>query len=209
MRALSLTSWTIGAALVAMFAASGCAKRTPLSPKELERVKTEAGVNPLRVYTERKLIILYDEAGVKDNYDVNKTIVEESDKERVKVVTTKNTAGLILKIEELNGKPLLWVTFDPACKDVSCANGFVETEDGRYRLVTLNKREGFKEPRAFRSCVWKKRRLKTGKLASLAEANEIYLVKKNNGKVLTIQLEVKKVTNDRTQTRTRRSRGID
>ena len=126
-----------------------------------------------------------------------------------KSVTTRNTAGLILDIDELNGKPLLFVTFDPLCKVRECAYQFVETEDQRYRLVELPTREGYNTERVYRALVWKKRKLEKGKLASLAEANEVYLVKKNNGKILTMVLEVKKVTSDRTQTRTRRNRGID
>ena len=108
---------------------TGCAKRFRLTPGELERVQTEAGVNPLRVYTSKKLIAIYLESGVEEEYDVDREIVEGSDRRKFKDVTTKNTAGLILKIEDLNGKPLLWVTFDSSCKTPECAYGFVETED--------------------------------------------------------------------------------
>ena len=209
MRGPSLSTLTFGALLAGTLAASGCAKRTPLSPNELERVKTEAGVAPLRVYTERKMISLYNEASVDESFDVNRKITEASDKVVDKSVTTRNTAGLILDIDELNGKPLLFVTFDPLCKVRECAYQFVETEDQRYRLVELPTREGYDTERVYRALVWKKRKLEKGKLASLAEANEVYLVKKNNGKILTMVLEVKKVTSDRTQTRTRRNRGID
>ncbi|MCR9162328.1 MAG: hypothetical protein ACE37F_31375 [Nannocystaceae bacterium] len=209
MRGPRLSILTFGALLAGTVAASGCAKRTPLSPKELAKVKTEAGVAPLRVYTERKLIALYTESATDESFNVDRTITEESDKVVDKQVTTRNTAGLILDIDELNGKPLLFVTFDASCKARECAYQFVETEDQRYRLVVLPDREGYDDPRVYRSCVWKKRRMKPGKLASLAEANEVYLVKKNNGKILTMKLEVKKVTSDRTQTRTRRNRGID
>jgi hypothetical protein len=187
---------------------AGCAKRYHLTPRELERVQTEAGVNPLRVYTSHKLIAIYDEAAVTQQYDVNRKIVEGSDKERIKDVITKNTAGLILKIEELNGKPLLWVTFDPSCKVPDCAYGFVETEDKLYRLVTVPPVDGYAPAKAHRRCKWKKRRMKKGKLSSLAEANEVYLVKKRNGKILTIALHVKKVVDDKVKTRTRRQRGI-
>ncbi len=209
MRALNFNTLMFGAVFATVLASSGCARRTPLTPKELERVQTEAGVNPLRVYTERKLLVLYEKSNVDAEYDVNKTIVEGSDKELEKVRNPRNIPGLILEIAELNGKPLLWVTFDQSCKEASCAYGFVETEDRKYRLVTLPKREGYKDPKAYRACVWKKRRLQTGKLASLAESNEVYLVKKGNGKILTMQLEVKKVTSNKTKTRTRRNRGID
>lgn len=209
MRGLSLKTLMFGALFAGLLPSVGCAKRTPLSPKELEKVKTEAGVAPLRVFTERKMISLYNEATVDESFDVNRRITEESDKVVDKQVTTRNTAGLILQIEELNGKPLLYVTFDPSCKTTKCAFQFVETEDGRYRLAELPDREGYNTARVYRALIWKKRKLEKGKLASLAEANEVYLVKKNNGKILTMTLEVKKVTSDRTQTRTRRSRGID
>lgn len=210
MRGLSLSTLTFGALLAATFAQAGCAKRTPLSPKELAKVTTEAGIAPLRVYTERKLIALYSEESVDKSFNVDRKITEESDKVVDKQITTRNTAGLILDVDELNGKPLLFVTFDASCKTRECAYQFVETEDGRYRLAEVPKREGYAEdPPTYRACVWKKRRLGKGKLASLAEANEVYLVKKNNGKILTMTLEVKKVTNDRTQTRTRRNRGIE
>ncbi len=209
MRGLSLKTLMFGALFAGLLPAAGCAKRTPLSPNDLEKVKTEAGIAPLRVYVERKMIALYNEESVDESYDVNRKITEESDKVVDKQVTTRNTAGLILDISELNGKPLLYVTFDPSCKTTACAYQFVETEDGRYRLAELPDREGYNTPRVYRALIWKKRKLEKGKLASLAEANEVYLVKKNNGKILTMMLEVKKVTSDRTQTRTRRSRGID
>lgn len=210
MRGLSLSTLTFGALLAATFAQAGCAKRTPLSPKELAKVTTEAGIAPLRVYTERKLIALYSEESVDESFNVDRKITEESDKVVDKQITTRNTAGLILDVDELNGKPLLFVTFDASCKTRECAYQFVETEDGRYRLAEVPTREGYAEdPPTYRACVWKKRRLGKGKLASLAEANEVYLVKKNNGKILTMTLQVKKVTNDRTQTRTRRNRGIE
>ena len=210
MRGLSLSTLTFGTLLAATLAQAGCAKRTPLSPKELAKVKTEAGIAPLRVYTERKLIALYSEEAIEKSFNVDRKITEGSDKVVDKQITTRNTAGLILDVDELNGKPLLFVTFDASCKTRECAYQFVETEDGRYRLTEVPKRKGYKEnPPTYRACVWKKRKLGKGKLASLAEANEVFLVKKNNGKILTMILEVKKVTNDRTQTRTRRNRGIE
>jgi hypothetical protein len=196
-------------ALAVALGASGCAKRYRLNPTELERVKTEAGVQPLRVYTNKRLVSLYDEANVADQFKVQRKITESEDKDRIKDLITKNTAGLILAIEELNGAPLLWVTFDPSCREADCAYGFVETEDKGYRLVVVPEVPGFEKPRSFRGIVWKKRRLRLGKLSSLAEANEVYLVKKRNGKILTVDLEVKKVVDKRVRTRRQKQRGID
>lgn len=188
---------------------SGCAKRVLLQPKELERVQTEAGVQPLRVYPNRKLLSLYPEEQIDESFEVERNIRESSQRDQLKKIVTKNTGGLIIAIEELNGMPLLWVTFEPSCTKPECAYGFVQTEDGKYRLFQVPDREGFGDPNVYRSCVWKKRKLKAGKRKSLAEANEVMLVKKNNGKILTIELTVKKVTDKRTRTRTERERGIE
>ena len=105
---------------------------------------------------------------------------------------------------------MLWVIFDPRCSEPACAYGFVQTEDGRYRLVAIPPLAGHKpNPPVYRGLKWKRRLMTKGKLASLAEANEVYLVKKNNGKILTVELEVKKVVEQRSRTKTGRSRGID
>ena len=197
-----------GTALVAVVA-TGCAKRFDLTPQELDKVKTEAGINPLRVYTSKKLIAVYDEKDVDKQFEVKGEIVEGSRARQLKEVTTRDTPGLIIKIEELNGKPLLYVAFDNSCREKKCAFAFVETEDKLYRLIEVPELKGYKEAKSFRTCVWKKRRLKHGKLASLAEANDVYLTKKGNGKILTIDLQVKKVVDERTRTRRRRQRGVD
>ncbi|MBL4683463.1 MAG: hypothetical protein JKY37_02645 [Nannocystaceae bacterium] len=200
----------VAIALVSALAAlSGCKKRLPLTPKELARVQTEAGVQPLRVYTERKLISLYPADEKNEQFEVSRDIRETTRQDQLKKIVTKNTAGLILKIEERNGAPLLWVTFEPGCTAVDCAYGFVQTEDGRYRLADVPDRPSFADPTIYRSCVWKKRKLRAGRMKSLQESNDILLVKKNNGKLLTIVLTVKKIVDDRTRTRTDRAKGIE
>lgn len=196
--------------LLAIVAASssGCRKRLPLNSTELERVQTEAGVQPLRVYPERKVISVYAPDNKNEQFAVSRDIVQSSRETQLKKIVTKDTAGLILKIEELNGAPLLWVTFEPACTTIDCAYAFVQTEDGKYRLNAVPERPGYADPKVYRACVWKKRELGPGRMRSLNENNDVLLVKKNNGKILTIVLTVKKVIDERTRTRTERSQGI-
>lgn len=189
--------------------AGGCAKRLPLTDKELERIKTEAGVQPLRVYTSHKLINIRNEANVAEQYQVEKRIQESSDRIQDKELVTKNTSGLILKLGELNGATAAWVTFDPRYDKPEDAMIFVQNEDGRFRLNLVPDRKGFDSPLSYRAHKWKIRKLKAGKMRSLAEPNDVLLVKKKNGKILTIELQVKKVIDDRTRTRTRRVEGID
>ena len=199
---------TLLALAFGLVAAGGCRKRLPLTPEELERVQTEAGVQPLRVYPGKKMISIYPGENKNEQFQVERDIVESSRGEELEKVVTKNTAGLILKIEERNGMPLLWVTFEPSCTTVDCAYGFVQTENGKFRLTSVPDREGFGDPKVYRYAEWKRRRLKPGRMNSLAEANDVLLVKKRNGKILTIVLTVKKVIDDKTRRRREKERGI-
>lgn len=199
-------------AALALVAATGCAKRFALKPEELEKVKTqtEGSVDPLRVYTSERLVTIYVEGQANEQFEVDRQIREASARLRIKNVTTKTDSGLILKIEELNGMPLLWVTFSADCRDPACAFGFVQTEDNLYRLFKSPPLEGYSEPANYYKWFWKKyRRMKPGKMKSLGEANDVLLNKRRNGKLRTIHLEVIKVVDDRTRTRTRRSGGVD
>lgn len=195
---------------LALLAASGCAKRFALQPEELEKVQVEAGVQPLRVYTSERLVTTWVEGEVDQQFEVDRQIREASARLRIKNVTTKNDSGQILKIEELNGMPLLWVTFSADCNKPECAFGFVQTEDELYRLFKSPPLEGYAEPANYYKWLWKKyRRMKLGKMKSLGEANDVLVNKRRNGKLRTIHLEVIKVVDDRTRTRTRRSGGVD
>jgi hypothetical protein len=189
--------------------AAGCAKRLNLTPKDLERVKTEAGIQPLRVYTSKKLINIRYEADVEQQFDVNKSIKLSADRVEDKELVTRNTSGLIIKLGEVNGATAAWVTFDPRYDKPEDVMLFVQTEDGKFRLATVPERKGFGKATSYRGCKCKRRKMKTGKLRSLAEANDVLLVKKKNGKILTIELQVKVIDNDKTRKRTRRLEGID
>lgn len=207
----TLRSFGRAAVLLAVVAGTGaCAKRFALEPKELEKVQSEAGVQPLRVYTSERLVTTWVEGNANEQFEVDRQIREGSSRLRIKNVTTKTDSGLILKIEELNGMPLLWVTFSATCDKPECAFGFVQTEDGLYRLFKSPPLEGYAEPANYYKWLWKKYRvMKLGKMKSLGEANDVLVNKKRNGKLRTVHLEVIKVVDDRTRTRTRRSGGVD
>jgi hypothetical protein len=202
----------LGFAAVLATASLGCAKRLPLTPDELERIQTEAGISPLRVYTSKK-VISYNEFDAKNQeYSVQKTIRESTTKRGYNGLITKNDSGLILAIGEQNGATALRVTFDARYPKPEDALVFVQTEDGKYRLHEVPQRAGYKPPVNYVG--WKtkksnKRRLKLGKMRSLAEANEVLLLKKRRGKLITIELQVKKITQEHDATPTRRAGGVD
>lgn len=197
-------------AAVALAASSGCAKRLALEPKELERVQKEAGsTDPLRVYVSKRLITIYDQADVAQDFTVDKQIVQQSDRQQLKNILTPKDSGKILAVEDSNGMPLLRVTFDASCNEPSCAFGFVQNEDGLYRLIEAPPLPGYAEPKNYHVRPNKRRLMKLGKMKSLSEANDVFVNKRRNGKLRTIHLEVIKVIDDRTRTRTRRSGGVD
>ncbi|MBC8074373.1 MAG: hypothetical protein IAG13_38995 [Deltaproteobacteria bacterium] len=201
---------SLGTLLVAStLALGGCAKRLPLGASELERVKTASGVAPLRVYVSKKVLSIYAEANISEDYKVQKTIRSSSDQDGLKEVTLRDTSGLILKIDEVNGATALWVTFDPHYDKPEDAMLFVQGDDGLFRLSVVPERKSYKLRNSYRGCKCKGRILRPGKMRSLAEQNDVLLVKKPNGKLLTIELQVKKIVDDRTRTRTRRAQGID
>jgi hypothetical protein len=191
------------------FTLVGCAPRVHFTPEDLSKVQQTAGVQPLRVYPHRRVWAMYEESAVDTSFEVDRKIIDTSKGRVSERYLTRDAAGLILKIEELNGMPLLWITFDAGCKEVDCSYGFVQSEDGRFRLNSLPERKGYKPPRVYHMFAWDGRRMKQGKLASLAEANEVWLLKKKNGQIRTIVLDVRKQSSDDRSRDRSRERGVD
>lgn len=178
-----------------LVSSSGCAKRYILTPQEFERIeKREAATEDLRVYVSKKLIVIYELEDDKKTYVVDRDIKTSSEENIVKVTIARNTRGLIVDVEDRNGAPLLWVSFNPKCTIKDCAFGFVQTEDSIFRLHSMPEREGYKKPRAYFKRFKEKKRMGLGKLKSLAEKNEVYLWKNWREKIFTIDLIVKKRT---------------
>lgn len=208
---------TSAAALALLLVAPlGCTQRKILTKDELNRVSDEADIVGLRVYPERRTVVVYDEKLNNQRYDVRGTIQQSSDRKQIKRILKRDTAGLIVALDKRNGKRLLWVTFSPRCSEPECSFGFVEVENGHYRLMSIPDRPvqatddlQLEKPRVYRGTVRKKRKMKPGKVASLAEANEVLLVKKRRGKVLTLDLVVKKKERDRTQKVIIKDEGIE
>jgi hypothetical protein len=192
---------------VGLLASTSCARRLELSPAEFERIdKREQAVDALRVYVSKRLIVVYEADDRGATYEVDRTINTSQDRQLLRVIIARSTMGQIIDSQDSNGAPLLWVTYSSRCKDKDCAYGFVQTEDGLFRLNTVPKREGYLDPKAyFRT---EKKQMTQGKLNSLAEKNSVYLFKKKNGKIRTIDLIVKKRTDNKRQVDTIRDDGV-
>lgn len=206
--ALSVGRGAVLLTALVMLTASGCAKRFSLVPKELEKVEEEKNLKSLSVYTSKRLVTTWIEGEVEQSFEVSGEIRQASARQQLKNAVPKSVPGQILKVEDLNGMPLLWVTFDSSCAEPDCAFGFVQTEDKLYRLFQAPKLEGYGPPKNHHACKSKRRVMKLGKMKSLGEANDVMVNKKRNGKLRTIHLEVIKEVDDRVRTRSRRSGGV-
>jgi hypothetical protein len=191
-----------------LMTSSGCAKRLVLTPAQFERIdKQEQATEALRVYVSKRLIVVYEADERDAKFEVDRTINTSQDRNLLRVIISRGTMGQIIDKEERNGAPLLWVTFSARCKDKDCAYGFVQTEDGVFRLTAVPERDGYLAPKAyFRNEPEKQMAL--GKLKSLAEKNSVFVFKKKNGKVRTIDLIVKQRTDNDRQVDTIRDGGV-
>lgn len=190
---------------------SGCARRLDLTPAELTRIEGPDGdLKLLRVFPKKKLISLYSEEEVQEKYEVGKRKVTERGAYRpFKRIIARKTPGKVVSRDELNGMPLLWITFDRTCADTACAYGFVLTEIGLYQLMQVPFKEKFKTPINYRRNTFKRNTLKKTKQKSLAEANDVFAVTRKSGKVLTIDLQIRKDTYRPTRADVERAGGAD
>jgi hypothetical protein len=202
----------IAAALLLLaLVASGCARRLDLTPAELSRIETRDGdLKTIRVFPNKKLLSEYAQDEVAQTYEVNKRKVTERGAYRpLERIIARKTPGKVVARTELNGMPVLWVAYDKGCEDTTCAYGFVLTELGRYMLYQVPDRKGFQTPNNFRRNKFKRNKLKMTKQRSLAEANEVFAVTRKSGKVLTIDLQIRKDVYRPTRADVERAGGAD
>jgi len=202
----------IAAALLLLaLVASGCARRLDLTPAELSRIEARDGdLKTIRVFPNKKLLSEYAQDEVAQTYEVNKRKVTERGAYRpLERIIARKTPGKVVARTELNGMPVLWVAYDKGCEDTTCAYGFVLTELGRYMLYQVPDRKGFQTPNNFRRNKFKRNKLKMTKQRSLAEANEVFAVTRKSGKVLTVDLQIRKDVYRPTRADVERAGGAD
>ncbi len=186
---------------------SGCTARYVLGDAALRDAKTRDKFEDLGVYVSHLTIPVYE----RDEFSqkrVDRTIEDDSRKGRLRVLIGRNAVGLIVGEDLRNGARRLWVAFDRSCREPSCALGFVQTEDGRYRLVDIPERPEYEKSSVYRSCRIDRHELKHGKIRALSDANAVYrLERKRKKRPKTVFLEVKRRNRRRTNEKVERARG--
>jgi hypothetical protein len=193
---------------VVMFAvcAEGCARRQGLTAGELAQLDRRAAADDVRVYVSKRLIAEYPELAREHTMAVDREIRVRTRERPLREIVGRGTAGQVVGRDAMHGAPRLWVAFAAGCEVSECAYGFVQTEDGQFRLASLPRRAEYREPAGYRGGVRSKRRLQPGRRESLAEANEVLVVRRGE-KALTIDLEVKKDSRERRRARVVRASG--
>lgn len=174
---------------------SGCVKRVDLSPSELlELRRLDPELEVLRVFPSKTLVSLYPELSEDRSVKIEsaKVTVRGAKRPHERVIG-KGTSGKVILTEEVNGRPLFWVTFFSDCAARECAYGFVLTDRGRYSLMAIPELEGYQEPLSYRGSRRDRNQLRPGKLRSVADLNEVFVVSRRKGKkLLTVDLVIKK-----------------
>lgn len=192
--------------------AGGCARRLDLTTDELKKIENrDEELKTLRVFPKRKLLSLYREDSVDASYDVTKRKVTERGAYRpLKKIVGRQTAGKVIARTEQNGMPVFWIAFDNDCSDTACAYGFVLTEIGRWQLFQVPDREKYQPPANYRRNTLKRNLLKLAKQKSLAEANDVFAIRRRGGKrVLTVDLQIRKDAWRPTRATRKRATGAD
>lgn len=201
----------LGCLSIALGFAGGCTKRVNLSAAKFEELRTlDPEFNVLRVYTSRKLITAYPELQELREISLKREKIKIRGARRPhEEIIGRNAPGRVLKVEERNEMPLLWVTFFDTCDDPSCAYGFVLTEQGKYSLVSIPALKQYDVPIAYRGCRGKRHKMTPGKLKSVGELNPVFVVSRRRGKkMLPVNLQLREDTFKPTRKTRRRAGGV-
>ncbi len=191
---------------VMLVCTAGCARRQALTAGELAQLDERAAATSVRVYVSKRLVAEYPELALERTVAVDREIRVRTRERPLREIVGRGTAGQVVARDGVNGAPRLWIAFAGACEASACAYGFVETEDGRYRLASLPSRVEYREAAGYRGAVRERRRLQPGRRESLGERNEV-LVLRRGERALTVELEIKKDSRERRRARVVRAGG--
>ena len=99
-------------------AMGGCAERIALEPDILQEIHEHDAVEQVRVYPSRRIVVV-DGSGSS------------------KVVIRPFVPGKIIAADVVDGRPVVWVSFDVRCEEEACAYAFTSADDGRFCLSAV------------------------------------------------------------------------
>ena len=179
-----------------MFAAiccTGCANREYVTPNVLLDIqRTDPEFEALRVFPSATFINVHLQA-LGDDTDVESqigSVRELVTGKRVEIEIPRGEPGLIVGLDQHEGDALLWISFDERCRTQSCAYGFIQTDDGLFRLFHVPPLPGYAEPVVYRKRMTPRKAMERTKIYSRSKAAPVYFTMR--GLAASIALEIRK-----------------
>ena len=194
---------------IACLSGPGCARREPVDLEVLARVHdSDPELDALRVYVDRRLLVVYPELDASGQIELADGVVEERFVSReVRQIIGRQRAGAVIAAAE--DERTLWISFDPTCEDVDCAFAFVVAEDDSFVLGAVPERAGRAKAVAYRG-----RRAEAARLvARLADpessATEVLVRPRRRRAPAKVGLELRRRSYRGERADTERARGFD
>ncbi len=172
---------------------SGCANREYITPNVLIDISAnDPEFKKLRVYPNQTFIALYsrmlgEETGVSGTAGTVELGVRGK---RIEVPVKRKSPGAIVALDELEGQPVLWVSFQERCVEIECAFGFIQSSDGLFRLFQVPTLTGYAEASVYRKRPSPRKLMERSKIYSKSDATRVYFTVR--GFAASVALEIKK-----------------
>ncbi len=172
---------------------SGCVSREYVTRTVLYEIGTsDPELKKLRVYPNQTFIAVYSRSmGQATGVSGSAGTVEAGFRgKRIEIPVRRKLPGAVIERDEIDGAPVLWVTFDERCVEVECAYGFVHNSDGLFRLFRVPPMTGYSEPSVYRRRISPRKRMERTKIYSKTDATGVYFT--TRGHAASVALEIKK-----------------
>ena len=179
--------------ILALTTMSGCVSREYVTRTVLQEISTsDPELKKLRVYPNVTFIAVYSRAvGQATDVSGSAGTVEAGFRgKRIEVPVKRKLPGAVVETSELDGEPVLWVTFDERCTEVECSYGFVRTSDGLFRLFKVPALAGYGEPKLYRKRISPRKSMERTQIYSRTDATAVYFT--TRGYAASVGLEIKK-----------------
>ena len=199
----------LGLCVALVAGATGCANREYLGGGTLLDVRRrDPQFNDLRVFPNATFIATYSrQLGADVGVSQTQGTVEEGYRgQRVEIPVRRGLPGVIVALESHQQSAVLWVSFDERCQAKDCAFGFVQTDDGLFRLFQVPRIEGYSTPFVYRKRITPRRAMDKAAIYSNEAGTPVYMTMR--GLPLTIALEVKRHENIEVETIKSAPRGV-
>ncbi|MBL4684248.1 MAG: hypothetical protein JKY37_06645 [Nannocystaceae bacterium] len=198
MASASLRICLLGALVVA---GPACANRRFLGGTDLLDVqRRDPTFAKLRVYPSSDFIAVYGRQLANDLSVSGQTgrVDEEYRAQRIEIPVRRSRPGVIVAVDAEDSSALLWVSFESRCASADCAFGFLQGDDGRFRLSQVPVFDGYSSGTVYRKRIAPRKVMEKTTLYSKTSSTSVYFT--TRGAVLPVALEIKKRKTVRVET---------